>query len=128
MKRWIHNSTEEELDDEWDPYQGKIYFISDTRGNVKKTDDPKNAIEYWAKMQIKDPMSVDIQTKKKVDAIKLVDFVANNPKFIYNLAEKYKIPYKPEYLVSESEKKSADGQKWFHESEYGDAIHPFGVG
>lgn len=114
--------------DNYDPYSGKIYLISDTRGNVKKTDYPKNAIEYWAKMQVKDPMSVDIQTKKKVDAIKLTDFVANNPEFIYNLAEKYKLPYKPQYLISESEKKSADGQKYFYENEWGDSIHPFGVG
>ena len=133
MKRYVHASTEEELetDDMWDrydPYDGKTYFISDTRGTIKKTSDPKAAIEYWCQMQRKCPTCADIQTKKRADAVKLTDFVVANPDFIYEMAEKYRIPYKPDWIVSESEKKSADGQKYFYENEYGDSIHPFGVG
>lgn len=37
-------------------------------------------------------------------------------------------PYKLEYLIAEVEKALANGQKYFHEDEYGNQIHPFDFG
>ena len=37
-------------------------------------------------------------------------------------------PYKLEYLIDEAAKEVSNGQRYFHEGEYGDQIHPFCFG
>ena len=44
------------------------------------------------------------------------------------LYERYKNPYKLEYLTSMIEKKLGDDLAYFHESEYGDQVDPFTYG
>ena len=123
MKRVIVASTEEDW--EWSPFDGRTYCVSGDY-KIKRTDDPKTAIKFWYQLQKKDPMNVAISCRTKEQAIDLCKAATED--YIYSLAEKYKCPYKPEWIVDEAARKVADGQKYFHEGEYGDIIHPFGVG
>lgn len=126
MKRWIHASNEiDETYDEWDPFHGKTYFICGGY-NTKTENDPVKAITQWYKYQVSDPMDCSISCKRKEDAIKLCE--AATPELINSLSARYKCPYKAQYIIDEAAKKVADGCKWFHESDYGDTVHPFGVG
>lgn len=123
MKRVIIASIEEV--DEWNPFVNGTYAVSGDY-TVKYTNNPKTAIKFWYQLQKKDPMGVAISCQTKEQAIALCKAATED--YIYSLAEKYKCPYKPEWIVEEAAEKVADGQKYFHESDYGDTIHPFGVG
>lgn len=129
-KSSIDSSTD--LDDEddewgWSPFHGGIYRIDGQVGSGSKfTDDPKEAITWWFKMQKKAPMDVSISCQKKDDALALVK--AGTVDLITNLASKYKTPYDPEWIIEQCAKKVADKCAYFHEGEYGDSVHPFGVG
>jgi len=123
MKRFIVASTEDDW--EWNPFSNGTYCVSGDY-TVKYTNDPKTAIKMWYQLQKKDPMGVAISCLTKEQAIALCKAATED--YIYSLAEKYKCPYKPEWLVDEAVRKVADGQEYFHESDYGDTIHPFGVG
>ena len=126
MKRWIHASEEiDEEFDEWDPFHGKTYLI--IGGYDSKTEnDPAKAITQWYRYQVTNPTDCSISCKKLDDAIALCK--AATPDLINALSEKYKCPYKAQYMINEAAKKVADGCKYFHEGEYGDSVHPFGVG
>lgn len=117
-----------ENEDEWDPYKGKKYKVvgEDYEDNVY-TDDPKEAIEAWFKLGEKAPMDTAIMTKTKASAVELVKSATEE--LLTSLHSKYKCPYRLDYMIQEVQKKVADGQKYFHElRDYGDSIHPFGVG
>ena len=141
MKRWIHASEEVDEEFDWSPYSKGKYCVSSGYGDVKYTDNPKTAISYWYRMQKNNPMDVSISCQTRENAIKLCKAATED--FIYQLDEKYGVgprspeeggykekgcPYMPQWIVDEAAKKVADGQKWFHEDEYGDTVHPFGVG
>ena len=129
--RYIKSS--DEVDDVWesyDPFHGHTYRVTGGYDDTKYTNYPKNAIEYWFKLQKKNPSDVAIMCKRKEDAQQLVEWAANNIKYLYQLNEKWPTPYKIDYIVKGVEDKAADGCKYFYEGEYGygDMIFPFDVG
>ena len=116
---------------EWDPFDGKKYRVSylEAYGDdaTVKTNDPKEAIEAWFKYGQDHPTYAFIDAKYKTDAIDLCK--AATAELLTDLYSKYKCHYKLDYLISESQKKVEDGQKYFRESgDYGDSVHPFGCG
>lgn len=127
MKRWIHASEEANDDSEWSPYSKGKYCVSGGY-TLKYTDDPQTAISYWFRFQKKYPTDVSISCAKRDEAVALCK--AATPELLTELHEKYGCPYKLDWLISEAQKKVADGQKYFYEGKYGygDTIHPFGVG
>ena len=114
--------------DEWSPYHNHNYLVSaGPYGDVTMLcDDPKRAITHWFKYQKKYPLDVSISCPTRDLAIKLVE--AGKPKLLTELFNRFDCPYKLEYMIDECKKKAADGCKGFYESEYGDQVHPFGVG
>lgn len=123
MKRLIRASEEEDW--EWKPFAKGTYCVSGDY-QVKYTDNPKVAIRWWYQLQKKDPMNVAISCLTKEQAIELCKAATED--LIYDLSSKYKCTYKPDWIIDEAARKVADGQKYFYENEYGDTIHPFGVG
>lgn len=138
MKRWIHAVTEEDPEveeawEEYDPFHGAIYCINGIsgltgRGGMKYTNMPKVAIEDWFKMQKAAPMDVAISCRKRSDAVALTQWAVDNEDIVRSFADKYGCPYKIDWIIDECKKKVADGQRYFYENEYGDSIHPFGIG
>lgn len=128
MKRWIHANDDIETGDIAEDYiyRGKKYRVSSGYSNTKWTNNPEQAIKYWYMFQKKDPMDCSIMTRTKEDALALVK--AGSASFLTALDEKFGCPYKLDYMIDECAKKVADGCKWFHDSQYGDTVHPFGVG
>ena len=132
MKRWIHCNTDETVDEAWDRYEelysSKAYRVSGGYSDFQFTDDPETAIRYWFKLSNKYPMDAAIMCRSRKDALNLVKLVSDDPDIIYRLNEKWRSPYKLEYLVEECEKAAANGCKYFYENEAGDSIHPFSLG
>lgn len=130
MYRVIRASEDYEEDDLFDPFDGRIYMIfgSDSHGNLLNefTNDPVVAIEQWFKISKKFPTNTYIQCRKRSDAIKLCE--AAEPDYIQKLYNKYKNPYKLDYLIDAVKKQVDNKCKYFYENEYGDMIHPFDLG
>lgn len=119
---------EDEDNDEWTPYGGYTYLVSSDY-KTKRTNSPREAIEFWFKFQKRDPMGVSISCAKREEAVELCKYA--NIDFLSSLADKYPgCPYRIDWLADEASKKVADGQKYFYEGKYGygDVIHPFGPG
>lgn len=136
----INASTEvdEAWDSAFDPFNGKTYRVHGGYHDTRYTDSPKLAIRYWYQMQAKHPEDVAIMCKTREQAVELC--TAATEDYIYALDEKYGkgphpdgyrekgCPYMPQYLVDEAAKEVANGQKYFYENDFGDSVHPFGVG
>ena len=118
----------EDNEDEWSPYHGHNYMVCAGPYNelTFHCDDPKRAITYWFKYNKKYPTEVAVMCPTKDLAMQLVK--AGTPKLLTSLEEKFGCPYKLDWLIDECKRKSEDGCKGFYEGEYGDTVHPFGVG
>lgn len=111
-------------------YSGKSYqvFGSDEYNDGKKilTNDPREAIEMYFKLQKDFPYSVAIRCKRKHLAMKLLE--SATPEFLEDLNDKYLIPYNIDYLIDAVSTQLNSNCKNFHQSEFGCQISPFGLG
>lgn len=124
----IDEDAEDEDDDGWwSPYDRGIYRVDGKR--VYNTDDPKDAIEMWVRMQEEAPTDVCIMCRTREEALVLVK--AGTADYLTELYDAFPgSPYKLDWLIEECQKQIANGCKYFHEDGYGygDSVHPFGVG
>lgn len=114
--------------DDWgyDPYNGKTYRVSGGYSTTKWTNDPVTAIKYWFMIGQKHSGDTCIQCRTRDAALAICQAATED--LLTTLWNKYRCPYKLEYLVESAQKKVQDGCKWFHESDFGDQVHPFDIG
>lgn len=99
---------------------------NDVASTDMETDNPKKAIELWFSIGQKFPMCTNIRAKTKADAIALLREAT--PEYLTELHDKYKCPYKLEFLIN-SVSHSLSGNCYdFYENEYGDSVSPFCCG
>ena len=126
MKRWIHES--DDVDSVWtayDPYAAGTYRV--TGGlETKNFNNPAKAIEAWFRFQEKNPADCMIMCRTKDEAVVLCS--AATEELLTDLYNRYKCPYKLQYLIDSAAREVQKGQPYFHEGEFGDTVHPFGVG
>lgn len=129
MKYYVRSS-ETVTDDEYsvfDPYNGKRYFVSgDGSSTIRCFNDPVAAIKHWFRIVGKSGLSASIMAKKRSDAIDICK--AGTDELLTELYNKYRCPYKLQFLIDACKKQVADGCKYFYENEFGDQVHPFDVG
>ena len=113
--------------EEWTPYIRGIYRVDGK--HTYNTDDPKDAIEMWIRMQKEDPTNVCISCATKEQALALLK--AGTAKYLTEIYNKFPgCPYKLDWLIDECKRKIEDGCRGFYEDKYGygDSVHPFGIG
>lgn len=127
MFKYIKNSAEVDDYEFWTPFQDHTYRIQYNDYGVDYADSPKLALRTWFKLEPKYKGDVAIMCQTKQAALALCKVAtAEHLTTLYNQYPGN--PYKLEYLIAEVEKALANDQKYFHESEYGDQIHPFDFG
>lgn len=117
----------------YDFYQGHTYMISgsDEYGNNDSCllDSPLSALMAWFRIGAKFPTGTSIQCKHKSDAVALCETAISHKQSLTELHQKYKCPYKLDFIFEQAEKKVSDGCKYFHEhGDFGDSVYPFDIG
>lgn len=132
----------DEDDEEFVDYTPKTYQVSSSMpskmgddeyvNNDLDTDDPAKAIKAWFRVGEKFRGGTAISTHAKKDAQKLIDWAYENQDKIKEWHEKFKCPYKLDFMLKGIESKHNDRCSGFYEDpEYDwatDMIFPFDVG
>lgn len=128
MKKYIKSYTE--VEDEWDvaydPYNGRRYRIHGGYSDTEYTDDPYEAIRIWFEIGERHPGDTCIMCLTRDAACAVV--MEGTEDYLTKLYNRYRCPYKLEYLIDECDKAFENGCKYFYENEFGDQVHPFSVG
>lgn len=105
-------------------YMGR-YVVSSSFEH-KATHDPEEACLYWCQMQQSDVMNVSIQAANEASAFELIVWAQNNFETLAANMEKYKCPYKREFMkatIDEYVLKGSSSMQWPY-----DQVTPFDMG
>lgn len=116
----------DEFDDEYEEgYVEKKTYTVFGGYSGQSTNDPVEAIRLWFVIGQTHKMDTYISCIRKADAIKLCQ--AATEEVLTKFYNKYKCPYKLDYLIEAAKKQVANRCAGFYEK-WGDQISPFCVG
>lgn len=131
MYRVIKSS--EELEDEGYVYEDWPYKTYEIFGgysgenlDAADTDDPVEAITLWFKFGKTHRTTTSISCVKREDALRLCQ--AATPELLTKLWNRYKSPYKLDFLIDACQKQVERKCSGFYEHRFGDMVFPFDVG
>lgn len=118
---------EEFVYEDW-PYKTYEVFGGYSGSNLdrKDTDDPVEAITLWFKFSKTHRSDTSISCVKREDALRLCQ--AATPELLTTLWNKYKSPYKLDFLIDACQRQVARGCSGFYEHSFGNMVFPFDVG
>lgn len=105
---------------------GKAYTVIAGEDTICTTDFADTAITNWFKGQKENPSDVCILASSKQKVISLINFAYNHKDFIESRNERYKIPYKLEFIMNIINRDFNDKCKSFIGEM--DQVGPFSVG